>query len=668
MDNLVFRRYGYVADPWLSARRNAINQLAIMPEWLYFSRPSNIAFHNLCTVASIPANVRCLLGLGLNFCIRPRFTDGSATVDTARFQRDSYTRFMFAGDDRPMPVLFLRTTWCPSPSMITSEFRVRISKFCMGVATLFHTPRRCPSNLLPTQNKALITLAQDTDLIVFKTDKNLGPAIVERSVYIRRALDDHLLDITTYRRLTETQATQRTTAIRKILRNFASRHFAPKSDARKFLDRSLAAVTDDFSYFYILAKVHKNPWKTRPIVSVSGSLLHGLGKWVDRNLQLLISELPFALKSSDELHHQLVNECALPSTARFFTMDAVSMYTNIDTKHALKVITNYLSSPDGLIDCNKHLINSAALMEGLKIVMEHNVFRFGDTYWVQLSGTAMGTPPAPAYATLYFYVHELSFTITHLPNLRFYRRFIDDGIGIWIPCDDPVDDAIRWSEFQSDVNSFGKLTWEFSQRTTSVDFLDLTITIKDNGRISLCLYEKAMNLYLYLPPHSAHPPGVLKGLITGRVRKIWQVTSELEDRHRLLRLLFTRLCARGYDSNWLRPLFIDALQRVASKSMTPPVPTIVLVKDADPLFLHVKYHPCDPPSSALQQIFRNTVLSPPNEPPLPTLQNTVSGRPNRHRFGVSRMTVAYHRPRNLGNLLSPRKLKQHIDAPVSAFL
>ena len=43
----------------------------------------------------------------------------------------------------------------------------------------------------------------------------------------------------------------------------------------------------------------------------------------------------------------------------------------------------------------------------------------------------------------------------------------------------------------------------------NVDFLDLTITIKD-GKVMTKTFQKAMNLYLYIPSQSVHPDGMMK--------------------------------------------------------------------------------------------------------------------------------------------------------------
>jgi hypothetical protein len=267
---------------------------------------------------------------------------------------------------------------------------------------------------------------------------------------------------------------------------------------------------DPFAKFYITAKVHKTPWKTRPIVSVCGSLLDGLGRLVDKILQPYFKTTPSAIKNSISLKDILMELPALPTTARFFTCDAVSMYTNIDTNHAIPVITHFLQHQT--LHATLHERNAA--LEGLELIMRNNVFQFGDTHWLQLNGTAMGVSPSCVYATLYFAVHEATI-LRRYPELYFYKRYIDDVIAIWIP--QLLHDENRWQLFQQDMNSFGKLRWEFTKRTTQINFLDLNLLINTNGKIKTKIYEKNENLYLYLPASSCHPFSNLKGLIHGMV-------------------------------------------------------------------------------------------------------------------------------------------------------
>jgi hypothetical protein len=95
-----------------------------------------------------------------------------------------------------------------------------------------------------------------------------------------------------------------------------------------------------------MAKVHKFPWAVQPIVSVSGSVTHGLGCWLDQKLKPLVCKLPSYIESSFGLKTWLSRLSQLNvdfSNISLLTCDAVlMMYTNIDTDQALEVITYFL--------------------------------------------------------------------------------------------------------------------------------------------------------------------------------------------------------------------------------------------------------------------------------------------------------------------------------------
>ena len=157
------------------------------------------------------------------------------------------------------------------------------------------------------------------------------------------------------------------------------------------------------------------------------------------------------------------------------------MYTNIDTDHALFTIKQYLRHNSFVF---QHLpINT--ILDALTILMKNTIFQFGDTWWVQKSGTAMGAPPAPPYATIYYGIHEQELLQTYRNELYFYKRFIDDVIGIWIPSN-----TERWESFCTDLN-YGKLRWEVSTHSSQVNFMDLTISIQSQ-RITTTLFEKEL--------------------------------------------------------------------------------------------------------------------------------------------------------------------------------
>ncbi len=81
---------------------------------------------------------------------------------------------------------------------------------------------------------------------------------------------------------------------------------------------------------------------------------------------------------------------------------AISMYTNIPTGPTLHELCHL---PQHLIDA-------------LSLIMQNNIFQFSDTFWKQLTGTAMGTPPTCMWATLFFHAHEEMLQTTYTEYLK----------------------------------------------------------------------------------------------------------------------------------------------------------------------------------------------------------------------------------------------------------
>ena len=425
--------FGFVADPSLTAVQNASAIVGNMPAWLYFCRPSNVAFHDRSKGAA-PSSARALLGLGLNFCLQTAATNGRRDIDILRFYRDLLIRFHFAGRTLLKEELFVKSDWWPKPSCLGHEAASRYKNFKNGLKRLFQK-QKSPTNLLSIQQTALQHLRYRKDLVVWRSDKNLGPIVTTENMYVKRALNDHRLDPETYRRipskakLDEEMEKTRLLIVTWYMRWMPTGPGRRKNGLRVYIERNLEKNNRPV-YFYITAKIHKSPASTRPIVSSVGSMTHAIARWVDRQLQRIVRLLPFVITSSDQMLRQLRRLDNINEHSRILTFDARLMYTKIETGPAILRIHTWICENARRIHTLG--IQGEKLIGALQIVMNRNVFEFDDTYWMQISGTAMGTPPAPTYATLYFAISELKI-VPRFPELSYYGRLIDDGIAIWTP-------------------------------------------------------------------------------------------------------------------------------------------------------------------------------------------------------------------------------------------
>ena len=262
----------------------------------------------------------------------------------------------------------------------------------------------------------------------------------------------------------------------------------------------------------------------RPIIACAGTFMNYWSKWLDFWLQKIKKHVPTYLKNGDKVLDD-IGHLKLPSWAMLVVTDAKSMYNNIDTGHAIRVITWWLRDLHRL-ELLPENFPLDAVISAMVIIMRNNIFEFGDMYFLQLLGTAMGTSAAVMWATLYYTYHEVHTLIpNHGHNLLYFKRYIDDIFAIWTG-----NLTTDWSAFKEDVNNFGVLKWDINEVTPSksVNFLDMTLSIEDD-RIVSRTFQKEMNLHLYIPPSSEHPLSCIKGTIFSLVLRYFKQNTYQKD-------------------------------------------------------------------------------------------------------------------------------------------
>jgi hypothetical protein len=241
----------------------------------------------------------------------------------------------------------------------------------------------------PLQFKALKELKQNTNLIIKPTDKNLGPAVMDRVFYINKILKDHLLT-KDYIKLSQNKALSKLQLLKETLKIFIKENQEKLSQPEITYFSRCIKLQHRVPLFYGLPKIHKNPISLRPVVSTTNTLLSYLSNWARYKMKELLPLVCSYTKNSTSVIEDLKN-LNIPKEARLFAADAKSMYTNIDTDLGLATLRDFLTYNNTYLPPD---FPTDFFLNIMEIVMKNNIFSFMDTYWLQLSGTAMGTPVA----------------------------------------------------------------------------------------------------------------------------------------------------------------------------------------------------------------------------------------------------------------------------------
>jgi hypothetical protein len=612
---------------------------------LTYCQPRNLTYHNLCTINKVPPGTKQLLGLNLKYCLSTNHLhqDINKTVLKMAYSIRTLYHLKELGINKDShyekQIYINNRQWNPPPAPLLLEDKLtdfEKEAKAKQERLLTKLQKRNLSNLSPIQANALRQLRDNTNLLIKPTDKNLGPAIMDTVSYIKQVLKEHLLT-PTYKQLTYMEAKSKMDTIKANLKLLLSnnKNILSKSEWVYF-DRSLQ-LHHRLPVFYGLPKVHKNPVTLRPVVSGINSLLSVFSNWLDYKLKVLLPHVKSFVKDSATVIKEL-KSLHIPQNALLFSADATSMYTNIETQLGVASIQALLSNNTTLLPPN---YPTNLILQMLTIIMENNIFSFADTFWKQQSGTAMGTPVACTYAMLSFGQYENAEILpNYQSNLIYYRRYIDDILGIWIPS--PCNNNNSFESFKLKLNSWGSLKWVVQEPSTKVQFLDLNITL-DNSTIRVETYQKPMNLYLYIPPLSAHPPSCFKGLIFGELRRYWSQNSP-ETFQKLLSKFIQRLVDRGHTLKQLIPIISQAAITIDQKGQQRAT---LKKDDSSTLYIHWRYHPAGIQRSDIRQIYNKTL-----QPYLPYDNMRVAiSRPTNLRDRLTNTVLTTPKGINLENLI-----------------
>uniref|UniRef100_A0A8C5WJC8 Reverse transcriptase domain-containing protein n=1 Tax=Leptobrachium leishanense TaxID=445787 RepID=A0A8C5WJC8_9ANUR len=304
-----------------------------------------------------------------------------------------------------------KSTFFPK-SMISSEITTFEQMILSDLEKMEH--KKSKDNLTQQERKALRELTQDDDIVIKPADKGGGVVIMTAEYYKNEAMRI-LGDETTYRHL----------------KNDPSMNF--KHLFHEYLDQGhLLGIlnNNELKYlkidhpkipiFYFLPKIHKNLEKPpgRPIISGIGSISSRLSEYLDRQLQPYVTTTETYLRDTIEMINVLT-DVDWKDGDILVTSDVQSLYTIIPHNKGIEAAKFFLEKGQKLQPEQIDFI-----LKGIQLILEHNYFWFSEEFYLQVSGTAMGTRFAPSFANLFMAHWENSFLSDWKTNLVLYRRYI----------------------------------------------------------------------------------------------------------------------------------------------------------------------------------------------------------------------------------------------------
>ena len=399
------------------------------------------------------------------------------------------------------------------------------------------------NNLTIEERKALKSLSSDSSIVIKEADKGGSVVIMDTDYYVSK-VQSMLNDQESYQEVNAA----RDSLARTNLNNFVWKYEDNEEITEKEADFLLNFNVKQ-SLFYGLPKVHKsqivmnaireqksefveinspNDLRFRPIVGGPQCVTHRLSNYLDILLKPLAVRISSYLRDTMDFLSKLPDEVETESV--LVSYDVSSLYSVIPHGLGLQAVSFWF---DKYKDCLPKQVSKELILEGLSVVLENNTFKFGDKWFLQKKGTAMGTKVAPTYATLVlgyleeqFYVkvsEEFNSDIaTYVKEC--WSRFLDDCFMIW---------PLRFGDVGRMTAILNGLHPDFkfiiAADPVQIPFLDVMVTI-EGKKVTTDIYHKDTDSRRYLPYDSCHPGHTRRNIPYSLARRVAMIVKKHDRR------------------------------------------------------------------------------------------------------------------------------------------
>ncbi|BHF65539.1 hypothetical protein SprV_0200855200 [Sparganum proliferum] len=394
---------------------------------------------------------------------------------------------------------------------------------------LAHKPRVA---IPKAEQDALERLKADRSIVVLPADKGRSTVVLDKSDYLRKAnalLDDRLA----YLRCDGDPMKKLVAQINTTLARLQSNGAISKAErlAIKPTDSAMAR-------FYGLPKIHKPDAPLRPIVSLRGTPIFNLAKWLFRRLNCLTSGSDTTVRSAVHFLERL-QSLHLNADEVMVSFDVTSLFTSIPQSLAIETVGDLLESQ---YDDETNRLKRGHLIQMLNFCLK-TYFTFEGTVYEQIKGTPMGSPLSGFIAEAVLQKLETLVFATHRPI--FWARYVDDTF------------VILKREMVSDFHTILNSVFPDIQFTREAEvnnqlaFLDVLVHRKTNGNLRTTVYRKATNTRQVLSYYSNHLLCHKRSCVRTLYKRAETHCSEAADKVVELHYLRRMFISNGYPRSFI---------------------------------------------------------------------------------------------------------------------